>query len=220
MTAFYRRRRPRRRLRHDHAHRGPSPPVTGDTELHRHYQNQNEPQQPHVELGLADGVLLASYEAQVGTAVPGSVRYGIELRWDIPPLTAEGANELLEQIRPAAQRLLDSSEVHYVDWNQTGRLVTDDARRAYDEIEALCRAAGDDPAGVLEVWTTDSIGAFCSAEKAGVTAGTTDDQLLEVGARLTAEFRESMGSGPLVIDGLNAYLRDLRDTLARTPDED
>ncbi|MER5355864.1 hypothetical protein ABT093_36790 [Kitasatospora sp. NPDC002551] len=195
-------------------------PVTGDAELHHRYENEREPQQPYVELGLQDGILLASYDAQVGSATPGSVRYGLDLRWDIPALTAGPANELLERIRPAAQRLLDGSEVHFDGQNHVGHLVTDDARAAYDEIEALCRAARDSTAGVLEVWSTDSIGMLWTAEEAGVTAGTTDAQLLEIGARLTREFRESMDTGPLVIDGLNAHLRDLRDTLARTPDED
>ncbi|MFJ3793862.1 hypothetical protein [Kitasatospora sp. NPDC090091] len=188
--------------------------VTEDTELHCWYDRESQAQSVYVELGLSDGILLASYNGIVGSGMPASVYHGIDRRWSIPPLTADGANKLLAEIAPLAQRVLDGSDVEWDGRNHVGRILTDDAQAAYDAISELCEAIEPEDDAVLQVWSMDTIGEGWTAEEAGITAATTDEELKQIEVRLTEEFRDGMGFSAVVIDGLDDYLRELRDDLA------
>jgi len=60
-------------------------------------------------LDLADGELYADYRATNDT--PGRVWLGQVRTWEIPPLVADAANELMQDIAPLAQRILDGSDI-------------------------------------------------------------------------------------------------------------
>ncbi|MFC9816500.1 hypothetical protein ACFVJM_31070 [Streptomyces virginiae] len=195
-------------------------PLTRPDELHARFHGQSEAQPAYVELGLEDGILLASYSTEVGSGVPASVHHGIDSRWSIPLLTQDAANRLLDELAPLAQRMLDGSEIVWNGSNRVGRLVTEDAEAAYDAIAERCEGIEehDGNPDLLAVWSTDSIGGLWDAEEAGVTAGTTDEELDRIGERLTEEFRDGQGLEVVVIEGLDDYLRRLRDDLAAQDD--
>ncbi|MFD0352928.1 hypothetical protein ACFVHW_04150 [Streptomyces sp. NPDC127110] len=202
-------------------------PCTTLAELHCHYDRQFEPQNVYIELDLESGLLHADYNAEVGNAVPFEVFHGRTRRYPIgsgedgqhdgPVIpSAEGANRLLEQLRPLAERVLNGSAIEWDGNNMVGRL-DEDAVAAEEEILELLQGPdlGDD--GVLEVWTVESMGEPWSADDAGITGQTSDAELAEIEERLLAEFRDGMGQPTAVIGDLDVYLRSLRDGLA---DED
>ncbi|MGI5451417.1 hypothetical protein ACQEVM_37795 [Streptomyces sp. CA-243310] len=195
-------------------------PVAGPEALHAWYQGQNEAQPAYVELGLGDGILLASYDAVVGPGGPASVHHGIDLRWSIPALNQEAADELLKELAPLAQRILDGSEVEWDGNNHVGRLLTEDAHAAHDAITERCEGIKDDDSNpaVLSVWTMDTIGHAWDADEAGITAETTDAQLAEIETQLTEEFRDGQDLPHVVIVGLTDHLRSLRDDLVNDED--
>lgn len=194
--------------------------VTETTELHCQYTGEFNPQPVYVELGLEDGILLASYDAIVGPGMPASVYHGIDRRWTIPAMTDDGANALLQEIAPLAQRVLDGSDVDWDGNNKVGRILTDDAQAAYDAIGELCEALDSDSQGALQVWNMDTIGEGWTADEAGITATTTDAELDQIEKRLTEEFRDGMGLDAVVIEGLDEDLRRLRDELIAEAAED
>ncbi|MEV6574825.1 hypothetical protein [Streptomyces sp. NPDC051577] len=195
-------------------------PVTGPEALHAWYQGQTKAQPAYVELGLRDGILLASYDAVVGPGGPASVDHGIDLRWSIPALTQEAADELLKELAPLAQRILDGSEVDWDGNNHVGRLLTEDANAAYDAITERCEGIENEDSNpeVLSVWTMDTIGHAWDADEAGITAKTTDAELEEIETQLTEEFRDGQNLPHVVIVGLTDHLRSLRDDLANDED--
>ncbi|MFI8769553.1 hypothetical protein ACIGN6_32240 [Streptomyces sp. NPDC053792] len=194
--------------------------LTRPDELHARFHGQSEAQPAYVELGLKDGILLASYDAVVGQGVEAEVYHGIDRRWSIPVLTQDAANRLLDDLAPLAQRVLDGSDVVWDGNNWVGRVVTEDAEAAYDEITERCEGIEDHDGNedLLSVWSTDSIGDLWDAEEAGVTAQSTDEELDRIEERLTEEFRDGQGLAFVVIEGLDDYLKQLRDDLAAQDD--
>jgi hypothetical protein len=108
-------------------------------ELYCQYPRQSNQQPCYVELRCQSGIITASYNAEIGNAIPCSVNDGHDQRWAIPCLTADAANEMLAEIAPIAQRVLDGYASEY-DGNNHRATFTDDARDAKDEIEQLIEA--------------------------------------------------------------------------------
>lgn len=200
--------------------------------LHCHYQGELQAQSVYVALDLETGALYANYDSVIGNGVPGEVHDGRVRRYTLgagpygrePVIpTPEGANRLLEQIKPLAQRVLDGASIEWNGNNMVG-VLTADAQQAEEEIaDLVCSEEG--PAlgggGTLEVWAIDSMGDTWTAEEAGITAQTTDEELDRIEEKLLAEFREGMDQPTAVIDGLDDYLRGLRDELvAEEAEED
>ncbi|MFD4947002.1 hypothetical protein ACFWNT_31870 [Streptomyces sp. NPDC058409] len=188
---------------------------TAPDALFRRYPHASAPQPAYIELGLEDGVFLASYDPLVGPGRPVEVASGIDRRWAIPALKGEAANELLGELAPFAQRVLDGAAVEWDGENYVGRLITDDADEAYGLITVRCEAidATEHSQDVLPVWDMDSIGSPWSADDAGITAASSDDDLDAIETRLLREFREEQEQPDAVVHGLSAHLRWLRDEL-------
>ncbi|MFD9190312.1 hypothetical protein ACFWCA_19040 [Streptomyces phaeochromogenes] len=192
-------------------------------ELYCWYAQQSGPQPAYIELGLEDGVFLASYDAIIGSGAPGTVFHGIDRRWAIPVLTGDATNRLLVELQPLAERILAGSHVEFDGNNRVGRIVTPDANEAFEAISARCEGLCEEEHGLgedlLPVWHVDSMGDLWTASDAGITAATTDEELDTVTARMLAEFREGMSQQYAVVEGLHGYLRGLRDE-ARDEDAD
>ncbi|WP_392749403.1 hypothetical protein [Streptomyces sp. LN590] len=105
------------------------------------YASESKPQPAYIELGLRDGVFLASYDSAVGPRQQtAGVFSGIDRRWTIPILSGGAANNLLSKLAVLAQRVLDGAEVEWDGNNHVGQLITDDANEAYTSIAAHCEA--------------------------------------------------------------------------------
>jgi hypothetical protein len=181
-------------------------------ELHCRYPGQNQVQDCHVELDAEHGKLSASYNPEIGTAVPMRVWHGHVVRWLIPALKAEPANALLDEIAPLAKRVCDGYESRWDGHNHVARFDAD-ARSACEEIERLCEAAGDDDEEQIRVWDAADWfepfgGDVEQAHELGITAATTDEQLDEIQER---EETTASENGCDEIEGAFEHLRRLRD---------
>lgn len=186
-------------------------------ELHCHYQGQYGRQGAFVALDLVRRRLYASYDAEIGGAVPMDVYHGQTRRYPIPVLTAAAANRLLGEIGPLAQRVMADWENEWDGSNHRARL-GEDARKAEDEIGQLTDPGRFDMQDLVaedaaEDWMQYGDDAELVAEH-GITPATTDARLDEIAGKIAVEEATQGGYGYTVITGLGQYLRDLRDKLA------
>ncbi|GHJ34288.1 hypothetical protein TPA0910_87210 [Streptomyces hygroscopicus subsp. sporocinereus] len=180
-------------------------------ELHRHYDGQTEAQDCYIELDLREGTLLASYNAEIGNAVPFSVHHGFERRYGIPVLTGDAADRVMEEIRPLAERILADWEEHWDGHNKVARL-GEDAQAAEEEIEE--KLSDFDESDLVTEWDIDGATNGSEVDEYGITADTTDERLDEIEATILKDLADVSPSDVVVCHGLDDYLRELRDKLA------
>lgn len=186
---------------------------TEPAELYRHYQNEFEPQPCYIELDLRDGMMLATYNAEIGNAVPFEVYYGFQRRYAIPILHAEAVNRVMEELTPLAERVLADWEKVWDGENMVARL-GEDAEAAEEEIRSKLVFDEGDP-DLLVVWSAEDA---VYGSDSDITAATTDKELDDLEAQILREFKDSAEEGQVIhLDGVGAYLRQIRDQLA---DED
>lgn len=183
-------------------------------QLYVQYQYQSQPQPCYVSLDLESGDLTANYRGDVGNSVGIREWNGVVRTWSIPPIRTAMANDLLEEIAPIAQRVLDGATVEWVNGDWRGRL-DEDAQEASAEIEELCQEMYDHPIIVMDA--SDYFAGLgnrrAQAEYLCITADTTDEEL----EKLAAD-HERAPEVDVVLDVLD-YLTELRDELAAERDE-
>ena len=109
-------------------------------ELYHHYPRQTGPQDAYIELDCETGSVCADWNAEVGNAVPASVWHRRRLRWAIPILTGEAANELMTDLLPLFQRVLDGYSTRWDGNNYVGQY-TIDANDIIEDITDVCQGA-------------------------------------------------------------------------------
>ncbi|UUV32352.1 hypothetical protein NQK81_02540 [Amycolatopsis roodepoortensis] len=180
-------------------------------ELLRWYRGEQGPQPVYIALDVISGRLWADYDANVDGGCSPEVYHGFERHWEIPLLTGDAVNELLAQVAPLAERVMAGAEKVWDGSNTVIRLDTDALAAVEDIADLLPRCDDRDAVGLLPVYDVDSIGEMWTAEEAGITGATTDEAIEATAQRLLAEFRDGSGEPDAVIDGLEDYLRCLRD---------
>ncbi len=178
------------------------------TELHCQYSSQTSAQTCYVELDLAAHTLHASYDAEIGNAVPLSVWHGHDRRYPIPCLTADAANKLMGEILPLAERVLAGYESIWDGNNNVARL-SDDADEAEREINALCEHDRFDEHEQVQAWDAGDWFADGTPDANGdITHETTDEQITAIAKKLEAELDSNV-----VVRGIENYLTRLRDEM-------
>lgn len=151
---------------------------------------------------------------QVGSGTPGRVWHGYTRRYDIPLLTADAVNRLMEKIAPLAEQMCDDWSEEIGRGGRAEAVLGADGRAAEDELVATLPGDEDvDPADLVDVW--DAAGLFVGneTEEYGITAETSDEELEQIAIQMLDEVRSSSASGVVVAPGLEEYLRDLRDEM-------
>jgi len=189
-------------------------PVVEPDALYCRYAGNYEPQPVYISLDLADGALYADYRATNDT--PGRVWLGQVRTWEIPPLVADAANELMQDIAPLAQRILDGSdiEVNPRTGDRVG-VLNDDAMAAEWEIYEIIENWREDP--TVSVVEEISVGDWYSGgddpcDELGLTAETTDDELEQLAAKIEEDIRAAAGA-VVVVTGAEEWVRARRDEL-------
>lgn len=120
--------------------------------MYCHYPRQSAAQDSYIELSPESRTLCASYDGEIGNAVPAGVYHGRDRRYGCVTLSDDAALELMREIAPLAERVCDGFEVVWNGNNNVGKL-NDEARDAEDEIIARLDNLDDDDA--LQVWGAD-----------------------------------------------------------------
>lgn len=108
--------------------------VENPTQLHLHYDCQSNPQPVYLYLNLDDRRAYIETWSNIGGGMPASVFNGTEIRWSLPVLTADSANDLLEKFESRLDRLCDEYEDYYDGSNYRGRL-SEDGQDLQDRIQ-------------------------------------------------------------------------------------
>lgn len=199
-------------------------PCTDPAGLHHHYPGQSKSQPAYIELDLREGTLSAGWNAEFGNTEPRTVRNGLDRRYGIPILTGDAANRVMQELAPLAEQILGDWE-EYWDGNNTVARLGPDAQAAEGQIETRLGLRGDTgerrdfpPADLVTGWDVDGAINGFEAEEYGITAETTDERLAEIEAEIAASLVDVSSSPVIVLLGVGAYLRDLRDALAADQD--
>jgi len=86
------------------------------------YPGQMGPQDCYIALDLRDGSMWADYNGEIGNAIPFDVHHGIVRRYPIPVLVPATVNDLMEQIAPHAQAVVDHSDIVWDGNNHVAKL--------------------------------------------------------------------------------------------------
>lgn len=185
-------------------------PCTDENELYQRYPSDFEAQPVYIELDLRYGRLYADWAGDT-SGTPAEVYYGFVRRWSIPCLTGTAANQLLDDIKPLAERIMaDWAE----EWNGNNMVAVlgKDAAAAEAEIEALTDLDDEDvdDAGKVHEWGLDGATNGEEVETYGITADTTDERLDEIEDEILASLAECTNGGVAVCPELGDYLTRLR----------
>lgn len=200
-------------------------------ELHKKYQGQSDRQSCYIELDCKNEYLTAGYNPEIGNAIPSEVAYGHDIRWSIPCLTADTANELLTKIAPHAEQIIEGYESRWNGNNQIAEFSAE-AKTAIDAIQQLCDEYGEiynDDEQIIQSWDAedylsgviyyrDADGKRCCYPDAvsvdvddcgTITATSTDGELNAIETKIIDTEPNTE------INGLDDYLEELRQSLAR-----
>ena len=166
----------------------------------------------YLEVDLTSREISAGYHAGSGT--PGQVWNGFIRRYDIPLLTADAVNRLMERVAPLAERMCNDWSEEIGRGGRAEAVLGADGRAAEDELIAALPGDEDvDPADLVDVWEASLMFVGNEVDEYGITADTSDEELEQIAEQMLDEIRSSSASGVVVAPGLEEYLRDLRDEM-------
>ncbi|NCC96731.1 MAG: hypothetical protein EOM02_07800 [Synergistales bacterium] len=178
--------------------------VDDPREFYFRYEGQCNAQPVYLYLDLEDGELFVSTWESDENSFPAATFNGTLRRWEwsgVP--TPDQANDLMEKVAPLGQKMLDDSEVEFIDGNWTGTL----GEEAESAERAIEKALDDEWGRVCEMDPSEYFGDLVEL---GITAETTDKEI----EKIVAEADYTGDDGELyVVLGAEAYLQGVRDDL-------
>lgn len=191
-------------------------------ELYCHIQG-HQPQPCYIEVDLERGTISATYDPEIGGAIPKSVWNGYVRRFRIPPLTADVANATMEKIKPLVETMLDHWDEEW-DGNDWRAYLLPEGFRAQEQISELV----EDPGRWFpedEVHHLDE-GDWFPYVRDEVDTDTTDEQLEELARRTVVDLEKGVPSGVLpdeayedILERLMSYRDELREELQEDDSE-
>lgn len=186
-------------------------------DLYLRYRGQYQQQPCYVELDCESETLSAEVDGSIGPGTPFRVWHGRAIRWAIPALTESAAEGLLLDLIPLAQRIVDGYSCEWDGHNHIGKL-DEDAREAAEAVRDLCDRDWLE-VEVLSVWEASDWYGQCGhgaylAGELGLTAETTDEELSALATK------EEDAAEPARIEGIERFLRDLREELRAEAEEE
>jgi hypothetical protein len=199
--------------------------IIKSTKLFCHYPGQTESQPCYIELDCKSETLSATYNGEIGNAVPFSVWHGHDQRFGIPCLTTDAADDLMAEIAPLAEIVVAGYASEWDGNNNVARF-TDEATAATEKITAICDAVEADESNSIQAWDAgdyldntvyfkNESGEQCKWKTlhhaiidgvGTITAQTTDNDLGQMKTKI-----EDDADANVEINGLEKFLTDLRD---------
>lgn len=188
--------------------------------LYHKYPQQTQAQPVEVELDCETGKLGIGVNGEIGNGVPFEVYHRRTLRWGTLPLKTEVANEMLEDLAPLAQKILDGYSTSWDGHNYVGEY-TAEAQAAIEELGEQIDLVDHVEENQIRVWDANDWfaeqGWKSVAAELGVTPATTDEELSTIAAKVTEE-AESSGYCDLLTRA-DKYLEWLREKVIEASDD-
>lgn len=163
----------------------------------------------YLEVDLPGREVSVGYHAGNGT--PGQVWHGYTRRYDIPLLTADAVNRLMEQVAPLAERMCNDWRENIGRGGRAEAVLGADGRAAESELIATLPDENTvDPADKIDAWDAANLFIGNEVDEYGITERTSDEELEQIAEQMLEQVRSSSASGVVVAPGLEEYLRDLR----------
>lgn len=186
--------------------------LTEKTELFRQYPGQSSPQGAFVELHCQNKTLTAHYNPEIGNAIPADCWHKTVLRWSIPILTAESANNLLDEISGYADKIIDGFNYKWNGHNWVG----DHNDAAMDAIHSIDIACTEFQGATVQAWEADDwfqhVGSSEVAHDYGISPYTSDEEI----SKIAQEIRESEDVDLLL--NLEDFLESVREEISERTD--
>lgn len=196
--------------------------VDGQTALFYQPVLDQEPWTPVIELDVRGRTLSARVVPPSDFAIPREVWLRYVRQFEIPHLTADAANRLLQEIAPLAERIMNdwTSEPRITGSSDYVAILGPDAASAerqleerLSELHAECEMGCRD-GDLITVFDVNACTTGDEADEYGITPDTPDERLLEIAEEITQELTDHVSaSGVAVSPGLVDYLVDLRNEL-------
>jgi hypothetical protein len=97
------------------------------------YPGQCRAQPCYIELDCEDHTLQSDYSSEIGNGLPGYVWHNRAIRFSIPALTADAANDLMQEISDRCQKILDGYDCVWNGSNHVGTY-SDAAQKIIDSL--------------------------------------------------------------------------------------
>lgn len=189
--------------------------------------SQSWPHPAHLRLQLDDGVLSAHSGNEPEDENDGQI-YSDATCVGIPVITADAVNRLMREILPLVERIAAGADLDYDDPRGEDRFTRsyvfdEDAYNAIAEVHERVDLYGDDPnqgfetGDLVEEVELDDVVDGNEADRYGITGVTTDERLDEIADDILAEVAARGEYGAAGCDGLDEYLRKVREDLAIPP---
>lgn len=192
--------------------------------LHCRYDRQTSSQDCYIELDCKNETLSANYNSEIGNAVHFSVYHGHIQRFGIPCLTNITVNNLMSEIAPLANDVIEGYESKW-DGNNHVAVFTDKAEKAIEKIMQICDSfEADEKNSIIEydagdwleysIYRIDENGNSCNWQNcvktvihgAGeITSKTTDDELDKIEEKIISDVDSN-----IVLIGLSKFLAEER----------
>lgn len=179
--------------------------LTDWDELHCWYHGQTSPQGCYIELDCRNNSLAACYNHEIGNAIPFSLYHGHDRRYGIPCITADAANDLMEELLPLAERVVAGYRSEWDGHNHVARLDAD-AIAAEEEIERMIAERDFENDGV-STWDASE---WLDGSDLPITAATTDEEI----AAMAYDIEEEASCERIILIATVKYLERRREDLA------
>lgn len=176
--------------------------VKHNNEIYCRYSGQIKPQDTYIGLDTRNGKMWAECNCEIGNAIPFNVWHGQVRRYTIPLFNATSVNELMEEIKPLAQRLVDGASEEWDGNNMVTRL-TEDAQEAEEEI---CKAVDSFAGEYIQVYDVYDWFEYSTDEYLGIKPGMSDEEISALCTKLEKDIEDD--SYIDILDGdIEKYLR-------------
>jgi hypothetical protein len=183
--------------------------------LYQQYKGQSSPQPCYIELHCESRTLTADSNPEIGNGVPVYVWHHRILRWNIPALTDDACNSLLDELAEDAKIVCDGYTCEWDGHNHIG-VYTQAAEEAQERIGAYIDAQHWTAHDTVEIWdAADWYVDSSTTDDLGITATTTDEQLAEIATR---EDQAASADG-YTVEGILEHLTAIRDRLVTDAEE-
>lgn len=173
----------------------------GQGALCHKFDGQSSPQGCYIELDTDNGTMNADYNSGIGNAVPQAVYDGVVRRYEMPLLSAESANDLMNEIAPLVDQVMKNFE--------KDASAIDDVEV---KIERICNEYESDIESVdLNIW-------FRNGYPDEITAFTGDDELKKIAESQEMDLNDyykGEGLHYVLEDDIFDILKDARDEMVK-----